>query len=481
MERLSIINITIDICALLFILFLAGVYLTKKNADNIENKIYRYMLITNILQLVANIACVIRQYTYLNTKLNSIQVFITMVYLYLFTYYIIIITNDHREKFRNFMKRNINIINIIGVLLNISIGILFVITPLKIEVVDDKLVTTGLVSVMPSIYMMICYIIMVVEVIINRKKVEKKKIIPLIVILVLTAIALAIAGLLQGIVLTTILISLISYLMYHTIENPDMIMVNQLQLAKESAEKANNAKSDFLSSMSHELRTPLNAILGLSEMIESESNQDEVKNDALDIKKSSEKLLELVDGILATNLLDANQLELVNTNYNPKELFEDIEKICRMRIENKPLELRTNFSSYLPNQVYGDKGKIKTIIMNLISNSIKYTDSGTINFGVDCIANKDKVNLVITVTDTGKGIKEEDIENIFTKFYRGEENKDSDIEGTGLGLSITKSLVELMGGKITVNSVVDEGTSFIVNISQGKVEEQQVQEETELL
>lgn len=481
MERLSIINITIDICALLFMLFLAGVYLTKKNADNIENKIYRYMLITNILQLVANIACIIRQQTFLETKLNVIQVFITMIYLYLFMVYIIIITNDHKDKFKDFLKTKAKIVNLIGLLINISIGIVFYIAPLHVEIVDGNLVTSGIATVLPSVYMMIAYIVMVVEVIFNRKKVEKKKIIPLIVILVLTAIALAIAGLLQGIVLTTILISLISYLMYHTIENPDMMMVNQLQLAKESAEKANNAKSDFLSSMSHELRTPLNAILGLSEMINSESTQEEVRSDALDIKKSSEKLLELVDGILATNLLDANQLELVNTNYNPKELFDDIERLSRTRIEDKPIELRTNFSNYLPNLVNGDKGKVKTIIMNLISNSIKYTDSGTINFGVDCITNKDKVNLVITVTDTGKGIKEEEIDNIFTKFYRGEDNKDSDVEGTGLGLSITKSLVELMGGKITVNSVVDEGTSFIVNISQGKVEENTPQEETELL
>ena len=126
--------------------------------------------------------------------------------------------------------------------------------------------------------------------------------------------------------------------------------------------------------------------------------------------------------------------------------------------------------------LYGDSDKIKTILNNLLSNAVKYTDTGTIKLAVDALEVKGKWNLTFTISDTGHGIKEDQIPNLFTKFYRSEENKDSDIEGTGLGLAITKSLIELMDGKISVNSTYGVGTTFVVNLSQKSKADETVQE-----
>ena len=254
--------------------------------------------------------------------------------------------------------------------------------------------------------------------------------------------------------------------MFHTIENPDVKLISELELAKSQAEKASQAKSDFLSSMSHELRTPINAITGLSTVIIQNATDQDMRNDATDIYNSSTKLLELVDGILAINKIEASEIEVIKKNYNTNELFESVLKSTRVRIGDKPIELKTYFSEDIPQVLYGDNDKIKTILNNLLSNAAKYTDAGTIKLSVDALKTKDKVNLTITISDTGRGIKEDQIANLFTKFYRSEENKDSDIEGTGLGLAITKSLVELMDGKINVTSDYGSGTTFVVMLSQ---------------
>ena len=144
--------------------------------------------------------------------------------------------------------------------------------------------------------------------------------------------------------------------------------------------------------------------------------------------------------------------------------------MIQVRIGDKPIELRTNFSSNLPKNLYGDKTNLKRIISNLLTNAVKYTNEGYIDFIVECTNTKDKCNLKITVKDTGRGISEERIPELFTKFNRLESDKDSDIQGTGLGLAITKSLVDLLEGKIIVESKLGEGSTFIVTITQKIIE-----------
>ena len=255
-------------------------------------------------------------------------------------------------------------------------------------------------------------------------------------------------------------------IMYFTIENPDLKMMNELELAKKNAEKANEAKTEFLSNMSHEIRTPLNAIVGFSNSIMEDKSLEEAQNEAKDIIMASENLLEIVNGILDISKIEAGKMEIVNVNYNPLNLFNDVAKLIKPRIIEKPIEFKTNFSSDIPGVLYGDNGKVKEIITNLLTNAAKYTDSGWIDFSVSCINEKNTSKLVISVEDTGRGIKPDKIDKLFTKFNRLEEDKNTTLEGTGLGLAITKNLVDMMGGKIIVQSKYGDGSKFTVYLSQ---------------
>jgi len=302
--------------------------------------------------------------------------------------------------------------------------------------------------------------------IINIKKISSKKYLPAIMFVLLMIITCIIQAVNPTILLANFVVSIIGLLMYHTIENPDMKLINELDLAKKNAERANMAKTDFLSSMSHEIRTPLNAIVGFSNSILEDKTLKEAKEEAKDIIMASQNLLEIVNGILDISKIEAGKMEIVNVDYRLISMCNDIIKLVKPRIAEKPIELKVKYSEDVPGILNGDMGKVKEVVTNLLTNACKYTEEGLINLEISCINQKDISKLVISVEDTGRGIKTDNIDKLFTKFNRLDEDKNTTLEGTGLGLAITKSLVEMMGGKIIVQSKYGSGSKFTVYLSQ---------------
>lgn len=259
-----------------------------------------------------------------------------------------------------------------------------------------------------------------------------------------------------------------SFVMYFAIENPDIHLMKQISEAKDQAEKANKAKTDFLSNMSHEIRTPLNAIVGLSEDIGRYSKDlpEQVSEDSKDIIMASHTLLEIVGNILDISKIESAKMEIKEEPYSFKYEVNGLVKIAKTRIQDKKIDLKTNLASDIPYELIGDRVHIKEIINNLLSNAIKYTDEGTIELSANAEGLPDNCTLVIKVKDTGKGIKAEDQEKLFGKFERFDYQNNYNIEGTGLGLAITKQLVSMMNGTIECQSEYRKGTEFTVKIPQ---------------
>ena len=226
--------------------------------------------------------------------------------------------------------------------------------------------------------------------------------------------------------------------------------------------------------MSHEIRTPLNAIDGFSQLILEEKDLKVIKEEARDIMTASQNLLEIVNGILDISKIEANKLEIVNVEYEPNKIFDELVKLTKARIGEKPLEFRINIAKDLPEYLNGDYIRLKQIVINLLTNAVKYTKTGFIEFNVNTVRKDNICRLIISVKDSGIGIKKDNIDKLFTKFQRFDLDKNITIEGTGLGLAITKKLVELMQGKIVVDSIYGKGSTFTVSIDQRIVNKKKI-------
>ena len=242
----------------------------------------------------------------------------------------------------------------------------------------------------------------------------------------------------------------------------------EAQEAREQAELVNQGKTIFLSNMSHEIRTPINAVLGLDEMIIRESEEETIRDYAMDIKSSGKSLLVLVNDVLDFSKIESGKLELVNTEYDVSSVINDLVNMISARAIGKGLSFMVDVKPEVPHLLFGDEVRIKQIILNLLTNAVKYTDKGTVTLTIDYSkVDNEKIKLLVSVKDTGKGIKEADMEKLFVPFERIEEKRNRNIEGTGLGMSITKQLLALMDSELQVDSVYGKGSNFAFEIIQG--------------
>lgn len=252
-----------------------------------------------------------------------------------------------------------------------------------------------------------------------------------------------------------------------------------LKLEKDAADDANKAKSNFLANMSHEIRTPMNAILGMDEMILRESNDPEIKKYATDIHSAGKTLLSIINDILDLSKIESGKMELVPVDYDFASVLNDVVNMTMVKARDKGLTYEMNVDPAIPSMLHGDEIRIRQVILNITNNAIKYTEEGGISVDVGFDHAPDE--LVVKVADTGIGIRDEDMDKLFSSFQRLDETRNRNVEGTGLGLNITRQLAEMMGGSIDVKSKYGEGSVFTVRIPQEVVDENPIGDYTKRL
>lgn len=463
------ISVIFSICCLIFITMFGVNYFFKDRINNEENKLYSFLIISNVIGLIIDILGFLTlKYLPIDGIANSLIPKIYLIYyftwIYLFTLYIFIISFERKFndkiKFYSLFKR-------ISYVLYFVVSFILFILPISVNNNFDTIYSYGIGVNFLYLVSILCILCMLLCLFCNFKNIKSKSYIPLLIFVIFGGLIMFIQMKYPKMLLILTCESIITAVMYFTIENPDIKMIEQLNQAKDAAIKANQAKSDFLSSMSHEIRTPLNAICGFSNsLLENDGVSEEAKVDVKNIIMASDSLLDLVNGILDISKIEANKLEIIETNYNFYKIFDELVLLTKARIGDKPLDFKYSYDESIPKYLYGDGMRVKQVILNLLTNSVKYTKEGFVDFRVRSVIKDNIVRLIICVEDSGIGIKQENIEKLFTKFERLGVEKETTTEGTGLGLAITKKLVEMMGGKVSVQSIYGQGSLFTLSIDQ---------------
>ena len=448
------------LASLLVSILLVTIFYNKKRVKNEETKMYSRMIIINLIETITAIAIITiaktigtNQLVFLLDRIDFILISLWCSDLFIYVYNI---------SFENQIENKRNTILMLKTLIIVSL--LF--SGFKIINYDDIIDTSGLAPTLVSFYCgffaasMLCCLLIVVRR--KDKQIPISKFYPLFVFIVLILVSLFLRKFWPTMVLEPFMISFIDLIMFFTIENPDLKMIDELTHAKEVAEKYGNEKTVFLFNMSQNVRKPLNNIDILTEHISESNDIDEIKQSVSSIKSSVQQLQYIVNNSLDISTLVARNLKVMDEKYDLKMIIEQLKLKVNTMINQDKITFNCNISEALPKKFYGDSIRIKQILSTLLFNSVKHTESGFIELNIDSIIKNDICRLIISVEDSGCGIKTKEIDKLFEKH----DVEECATDDNTLRLDTLKKLINYIGGTIMVESEPKKGTKFIVTIDQ---------------
>ena len=466
-------NTFFQIISLFYIVLIGGIFFVKKKMPSAENYIFRNLIIVGFFSVILDIASIVSAFQVPDSIFTMIfakaYLISLAIFCIIYTNYAVIITNNslnNEEKLDQYKKTRFIYIGI-----TILCALAIIIAPVSIYTRGTNVMYSY--GPATSIAYIICGIsifLWIALLIVRVRNLAARKTFPIVGVIVFGGLAALVQLFNPQILLVTAALAYSISIMYFsvfTIENPDLEMIEEIKVARNDAIKASNAKSEFLSSMSHELRTPLNAILGFSQGLLEQNLDSQIKDDVEDIVSAADTLLELVNEVLDISKIESEKFEIIDVEYAVNKVYKYLVTMTEGRIGSRQLEFIHEYDKNMPPVLYGDCVRIKQIIVNLLTNSVKYTKEGYVKLAMNYEKIDDEVGyLVVSVSDSGIGIKEEDLKKLFSKFSRLDMKQNVNIEGTGLGLALTKNLVDLMGGEIKVESKYGVGSTFTIKLKQ---------------
>lgn len=454
------------IYSLFYSLLINIVYFSSKRLRSIENKIFEKIMLTNFVGVLLAIGSYftiknIDRFELLNTFVSKGYIIYLLTWLTLFSVYIFVISiKDGKDK-----KSAVNkIINLFGILYLIFL-IIIIIKPLYYHNINGAIYSYGPSANVMYIVSIVYITVWLIRLSTNIKRIRDKKYLPIFAFMGLGLVVMIIQKQHPELLLMTSMETFIVFLMYHTIENPDMQIIEEVHRAKEISDNANEEKSMFLYNMTNEIRGITKDIDYSADNILEEVDNKKVDvlnigNSAREIKNNTAKFTTMTNEILDISQMDSN-IKIYNDKYNVKIIIKELVQIYKKKAEDKGISFRTNIASDIPPYLYGDSMGLKKALSIILDNSVKYTSSGFIDFDVSTIIKRDIARLVITVEDSGSGIKAEDLNKIFNK-------KVNDNERLNIKYNLynAKRLVILMGGTIIPSSVYGRGTTIKVVLDQ---------------
>lgn len=470
-------DISVQIMGLIYVLILSFVYFLKRKYNFLESRVYKSLLICTIITLVLDITSmfIIEKVRYLSfVRILLIKCYFISLFIWLIIFIGYVFLNKSDVKYDNF-KSLLKDSSFGKVYYSIALILILMEIILPVNYMEGPVVYYGKGVTLVYAVAIFGALSLLITLLFNSRKLSKNKNWSMLVSIVMLWLTFFIQMYCKETPIIGSGISLITLFLYFTLENPDIKYIDELNALKIKAEEANKAKTYFLASMSHEIRTPMNVIIGLSESILNGEDTSSLYDDVKSINKAGETLLEIVNNILDITKIEEGRTTINNKPYNIADMVAELTSIVNISLSEKPIKFSVETIGNIPSVLNGDEVKIYQVLMNLLSNAVKYTKKGSIKLQIEAISFGNKATLTFKVIDTGIGIKKSDYERLFKKFERLEQEQ-SNIQGTGLGLTITKKLVDMMGGKISFESVYQQGTTFTVVLEQEIVNKEKIKD-----